>query len=404
VRAFREASLKGWQYAMDHQEEMVDLILRDYNTQNKTRAQLLFEAQQTAELMHPELIEVGHTNPGRWQHMADTYAELGMMPADFNLKGLLYDPNPQPDYTHYYWVMTILVLIALAALVWILPLYRLNVQLRHIIDHERALQVELRVAKEAAEAASAANTRYLAVITHEVRTPLSGIISLAGMLRDEPLSAEQQKMLAVMQTTGEDMLRLINDVLEYSKIEEGRLQLELTSVDVAPFLDAINQLFQPLAREKSLDLQVRLSPEAPRVILTDVLRLRGILRNLLSNAIKFTEAGAVTIEVSAQPEPSTAAAPGPRWRWRFAVRDTGIGIAREHFDALFQPYAQAHSGIARSFGGTGLGLAISRQLARLLGGDLKLAESSPGNGSTFILEIVTGENIPVASPALRSSG
>ncbi len=381
VRVFREASLKGWQYAMDHPEEIVDLILRDYNTQNKTRDQLLFEARQTADLMHPELIEVGHMNPGRWRHMADTYAEFGMLPQDFDLSGLLYDPNPTPNYTRFYWPLGILSIIAIAALGWMLPLYRLNVQLR--------------AAKEAAEAANAAKSRYLAVITHEVRTPLSGIISLTGMLREETLTTDQQKMLGVVQTTGEDMLRLINDVLEFSKIEEGRLQLELTTVDVAPFLDGLLQLFKPMAQEKSLDFQVKLSPEAPRVILTDVLRLKGILRNLLSNAIKFTEQGEVTLEVSARPEPTGA---DPVWRWRFAVHDTGMGIAAEHQAGLFRPYGQVDAGIARRFGGTGLGLAISHQLAQLLGGSLQLAESAPGQGSTFVLEIVTGEKMSADSP------
>jgi len=380
VQAFRAASLKGWQYAMEHQEEVVDLIMRDYNTQQKSREQYLFEAQQTAELMHTDLIEVGYTNPGRWRHMADTYAEFGMLPADFDLTGLLYDLNPKPNYAYFYWPMGILALVATAALVWILPLYRLNVQLR--------------LAKESAEAANAAKTRYLAVITHEVRTPLSGIISLTGLMRDDSMSPEQQKMLNVVQSTGEDMLRLINDVLEYSKIEEGRLQLELTTVDIAPFLDGLQQLFQPSVQKKSLDFKVQLSPEAPRVILTDVLRMKGILRNLLSNAIKFTEQGAVTLEVSAKPEPVASKSSGPVWRWRFAVSDTGVGIAPEHLEGLFKPYAQAHSGIARSFGGTGLGLAISRQLARLLGGDLILAESTPGRGSTFVLEIVTEETLP----------
>jgi signal transduction histidine kinase len=393
VRAFREASLKGWQYAMDHPEEIVDLILRDYNTQNKTRDQLLFEAKQTADLMHPELIEVGHMNPGRWRHMADTYAEFGMLPADYDITSLLYDPNPKLNYAHFYWPLAIVSLIAMAALVWILPLYRLNLHLRQVIAREGVLIGELLQAKETAEAANAAKSRYLAVITHEVRTPLSGIIGLAGLLRDDSLSTDQLKMLEVMQTTGQDMLRLINDVLEYSKIEEGRLPLELTTVDVAPFLDGLRQLFQATAKEKSLDFQVSLAADAPRVILTDVLRLKGILRNMLSNAIKFTERGAVTLEVSARAEPAITPNAGACWRWIFTVRDTGVGIAPEHIEALFKPYAQAHPGIAPRYGGTGLGLAISQQLARLLGGDLKLKESAPGQGSTFVLEIVTSESL-----------
>jgi len=393
VRAFREASLKGWQYAMDHQEEIVDLILRDYNTQKKTRDQLLFEARQTSDLIHPELIEVGHMNPGRWRHMADTYAEFGMLPADFDLKGLLYDPNPKPNYTHLYWTLAIVSLIAVAALVWILPLYRLNLHLRRVIAREGVLIGELRQAKETAEAANAAKTRYLAVITHEVRTPLSGIIGLAGLLKDESRITEQQKMLGVVESTGVDMMRLINDVLEYSKIEEGRLTLELTTIDVGPFLDGLHRLFQSAAKEKSLDLQINLSPEAPRVILTDVLRLKGILRNLLSNAIKFTENGAVTLNVSAEPVTPVDPAIGQCWRWSFVVRDTGVGIAQENAEEIFKPYAQANSSIARRFGGTGLGLAISHELARLLGGDLKLANSSPGQGATFVLEIVTCESL-----------
>jgi len=387
VRAFREASLKGWQYAMEHQAEVVDLIMANYNTQNNSREQYLFEAQQTAELMHPDLIEVGYTNPGRWRHMADTYAEFGMLPQEFDLSGLLYDPYPKPNYARFYWPLAIVSLIAVAALVWLWPLYRLNVQLRR--------------AKESAEAANEAKSRYLAVITHEVRTPLSGIISLMGLLKEEPLAADQQEMLNLVQTTGEEMLRLVNDVLEFSKIEEGHLQLELTTVDVAPFLDEIQQLFQSLAREKSLDFQVSFSPKAPRVILTDVLRLKGILRNLLSNAIKFTQQGAVTLEVSAQPEPTTSAANGPRWRWSFVVRDTGMGIAPEQRAGLFQPYGQVDAGIARRFGGTGLGLAISHQLAKLLDGELKLKESTVGKGSTFVLEIVTGETLPPEKAATR---
>jgi signal transduction histidine kinase len=149
----------------------------------------------------------------------------------------------------------------------------------------------------------------------------------------------------------------------------------------------LRQLFSAAARAKSLELQVMLAPELPGVIVTDVRRLKQILSNLLSNAVKFTESGRVTLAVSAQPEVSADG--GSRFRWRFVVADTGIGIAPEQAANLFNPYAQANAGISRRFGGTGLGLAISYQLARLMGGGLTLAESVPGRGSTFILEIVT---------------
>jgi signal transduction histidine kinase len=388
VRAFREASLKGWQYAMDHQEEIVNLILAQYNTQSDSKEQYMFEAVQTAELMHPELIEVGHMNPGRWQHMADTYAEFGMLPRDFTFDGFLYDPNPKPNYAPLYWTLTIVSAIAVAALVWILPLYRLNRRLRENLAREHGLLVELRAAKDAAESADAAKSRYLAVITHEVRTPLSGLISIAELLQDERHESERSQMLAIMRSTGEEMLKLINDVLEFSKIEAGRLHLDQNLMEVAPLLEDLHRLFSASAKEKALEFKVEVAPGTPLIIITDVRRLRQILGNLLSNALKFTEKGRVTLEVSARPDPADGVGE-KHWRWRFAVSDTGIGIAPEQASALFSPYTQAHPGIEQRFGGTGLGLAISHQLARLLGGELSLARSTPDEGSTFVLEIVT---------------
>ena len=304
VRAFREASLRGWKYAMDHPDEIIDLILRKYNGQGNTREYLQYEAQQISDLMHPELIEVGHINPGRWEHIAETYAELGMMPRDFSLDGFLYDPNPKPNYAPLYWTLGLVSAIALAALVWILPLYRLNLRLRENLAREHGLLVELEQAKDAAEAANAAKSRYLAVMAHEVRTPLSGLISLAELMQDEKQAAERQQMLSVMHSTGEELLKLINDILEYSKIETGHLEIELNQMEISALVDDLHRLFSAAAKEKSLDFTVRISPGTPTVINTDVRRLRQILSNLLANALKFTEAGRVMLEVGARVEPA----------------------------------------------------------------------------------------------------
>ncbi len=405
VRAFREASLKGWQYAMDHPEEIVDLILKNYNSQNKTRAQLLFEARQTADLMHPELIEVGHMNPGRWQRMAETYAEFNMLPHDFSLAGFLYDPNPRPNYAPLYWTLAIVSVMALVAWAWLLPLRRLNRRLRENLAREHALAVELtqardaaealltelRQAKDVAEAADDAKSRYLAVMSHEVRTPLSGIISLTELLQEEIPVAERQQTLGIMRSTGEEMLKLINDILEYSKIEAGRLELDQHQMEVVALVEDLRRLYSASAKEKSLEFNVTIAPGTPVVINTDVRRVRQILGNLLANALKFTEAGRVSLEVSARRESDSGKSGAvPQWRWRFEVHDTGLGISAEQAAGLFHPYAQANASISRRFGGTGLGLAISRQLAKLLGGDLTLAESAPGKGATFVLEILAG--------------
>ncbi len=260
VRAFREASLKGWKYAMDHPDEITDLILRKYNGQGNTREYLQFEAQQISDLMHPELIEVGHVNPGRWEHIADTYAELGMMPRDFPLSGFLYDPNPKPNYAPLYWTLAIVSGIALAALLWVFPLYRLNLRLRDNLAREHALLLELSHAKDAAEAANDAKSRYLAVMSHEVRTPLSGLISLTELLQTEKQPEEQDKMLSIMRTTGEEMLKLINDILEFSKIESGHVVLERNQMELSAVLDDLHRLYLASALEKSLNSKWRSRP------------------------------------------------------------------------------------------------------------------------------------------------
>ena len=491
MRAFREASLRGWEYAMAHPAEIIDLILRRYNTQGKSRAHLEFEADRTAELMHLGVIEAGHNNPGRWRHIADTYAELGMLPPDFSLSGFLYDPNPKPDYTWAYWTLGILSAIAVGALGWVLPLVRLNRRLarserqyrdlveqapfpvsvsdvetnrvvfanraaaavmtapvgaiegekvvgfyddpadrerllaelragRPVTDFEvrlrtpggrklwvllsaasveiagrrgvlvafqditqrREMQDELRRAKEAAEAANSAKGHYLAVMSHEVRTPLGGLIGLAELVQEEPLTAEQRENVRLIETTGRSLLDLISNILDYSKLEAGRMEIEPSPMEPAALLEDLCRLFSAPAQAKNLLLKVHVAPGVPPVVLMDAARLRQILGNLLSNAIKFTEKGGIELVVSAEPRT------GGGWRLRFQVRDTGMGLDAAKAARLFQPYIQADNSIARRYGGTGLGLAISRQLAQLLGGDLSV-ESTPGTGSVFSVEVQT---------------
>jgi PAS domain S-box-containing protein len=489
ARAFRQASLKGWDYALAHPGEIIDLILRDYG-QRKTREQLVFEADQTTRLIHPELIEVGHMNPGRWQHISETYQDFGMLPRGFSLKNFIYDFNPPPDYTWVWWIVGGISGLALAVFGWALPLRQLNLRLRQSekqyrelvelapfpvsvtdaeskriifankslgslliepaaklvgeaaadfyenptdrgrllaglmngpvtgfevrlrsrgggsrpwvlmsasmvdfagrrgvlvafqdITQQREMQEELRRAKEVAEAADAAKTHYLAVMTHEVRTPLSGIISLAHLVQDEALSEEQRENVRLIETTGESLVDLIGKILDYAKIEAGHMEVEKTPMETGPLLDDLFRLFSAPAQAKGLTLAKRVAPGMPVVALTDITRLRQILANLLSNAIKFTHRGGIEITANAERR-----ADG-KWRLRFQIRDTGIGLAADRAARIFRPYAQGDASIARRYGGTGLGLAISQRLAQLLGGEITL-ESTPGVGSTFTVEIV----------------
>lgn len=361
VRAFRAASLRGWEYALQHPTEMVELILRDY-PRKMTREHLKFEAEQTIALMHPGLIEVGHMNPGRWRHMADTYAEFNMLPRDLNLAGFLYDPNPQPDLRWIYWSFAAVTVLLVAAIGWVLPLVRLNRQLRR--------------AKEEAEAAGAAKTRYLAFLAHEIRTPLNGLVGVIDLLKHEPSPAEQRTGVDLLGHSAQNLLQLVDNVLSHSRIESGQLELERVPVVLADFLADITALYTPSARARGVAVRLELAPGLPAAVRTDPIRLRQILSNLMSNAVKFTKQGEILLRAEAD---------GPA-RLVFRVRDTGVGILADVRKRIFEPYRQADATVARRFGGAGLGLSISRGLAQLLGGDITVA-SEPDRGSTFTVEI-----------------
>ncbi len=225
------------------------------------------------------------------------------------------------------------------------------------------------------EQASRYKSDFLANMSHELRTPLNSSLILAKLLADNPngnLSDEQVKYALTIQSSGNDLLTLINDILDLSKIEAGHMEIRPEPMAVSRMLDDMVRLFQPVAQQKNLVFETRIDPGCPSTVVTDRQRLEQVLKNLLSNAFKFTEKGRVVISFSRADNQRVA----------FSVTDTGIGISEEQQQAVFDAFRQADSAISRKYGGTGLGLSISRQLTRLLGGSLHLA-SKPGEGSTF---------------------
>ena len=257
----------------------------------------------------------------------------------------------------------------------------LGAVLREITARKRA-ESELQAAKEAAEAASAAKTRFLASISHDLRTPMAAILGYADLLgREDAGSAhERGEWLEQIRRNADHLLALLNDILDLSKIEAGEVALEVTRVNLFQALADAESLMAPLAHEKLLDLRVEWGGPLPEWIETDPVRLRQILVNLVSNAIKFTDQGEVALRVEQAPSP-----PG-RARLRISVADTGSGIPPEDLERIFAPFTPL---AGRKAAGTGLGLNISRRLARLLGGDLTV-RSTPGRGSTFSLELDAG--------------
>jgi len=255
----------------------------------------------------------------------------------------------------------------------------------------------LRVAKEAAEAANRAKSAFLANMSHELRTPLNSILGFAQLLeRDNALTSRQRESLEIINRSGEHLLNLINDVLEMSKIEAGRITLNPESFDLHRLLQTLQEMFQIRAEAKRLSLQVEIAPELPQYVLTDEGKLRQVLINLLSNAVKFTETGGVTLRAGVHPQ-SKIKNPKSKistpYTLYFEVEDTGQGIAPEEIGSLFQPFVQTTSG-TQAREGTELGLTISRQFVQLMQGDIYLT-STLGKGSIFRFEV---QVTPVEQP------
>lgn len=428
VANFRAASLKGWKYALSHSDELIDLIYDKYS-QGHTKMQLKEEAEHMMPLIMPNLVEIGYSNPDRWENIIRLSQNLGLLDPSVHLKGWLYSDYEQS--LNIPWkILGIIVFILFFAFVLLTIYYRINRKLRSEIKSRQHVQEalttsnqqyqelnstleerirqrtselaktnenllmevevrskaerEMNKARQEAEKANVAKSEFLSRMSHELRTPMNSILGFAQLLEMGDLNASQKRSVGNIIRSGRHLLELINEVLDISRIESGRLALSLESVKVSEIVHETTDVVRPQLTGKGIRLEMPEPDDAEMFVHADRQRLKQVLLNLLNNAVKYNRQEG-QISIRSQTKRNTLG----KEVVRISVADTGFGIAPADLDLIFTPFERIGAD-KTDVEGSGLGLAVVKKLTDAMGGNIGV-ESVLNEGSTFWLEFPKDE-------------
>lgn len=395
VAAFRRATLKGWAYAFQNVDETIALIREKYNAK-KSAEQLRFEADVLRGLVLPELVDLGHVNPGRIQRIADTYRELGIVSGTIDLERFLYQTGQEIrgiPFRQLLWIIGGLVLLSVVfAFFWrYWSLRKINIELNRahekLKEYQQGLErlvaertKELSESIKEADKANQSKSRFLSSMSHELRTPLNAVIGFSQLMQHnpkEPLTAVQKEYTDDIVSSGEMLLGLINGMLDLAKIEADQLHLTMEDVYASDVIDESLMLLKPTAATHGVTVINNTTDHPSVLVYADALRLTQVLLNFMSNGVKYNKpGGSVTLD-SRETDDGYL---------HISVTDTGIGIPKELQSDIFKPFERLGIEAKRTIEGTGIGLTVTKQLVKMMGGRIGF-ESEHHQGSTFWVEV-----------------
>ena len=374
VKAFKEATIKGWKYALEHKEEAINIILDKYNTRALEYEQLLYEARMTENLIASKYIELGNVRKERFSVLSHLYVseKLSKSTIDKAVDELIYNPDQSNDILDKYIYPIFIVSLLLFTIVTLLSMY--NRRLKYLVAIKTQ---ELEASKLEAEQAVEAKSAFLANMSHEIRTPMNAILGFIEQLKKSEKDPDRQKMFAIVEDSGQTLVSIINDILDISKIQSKHMQLNTESCNIQTLITNIESLFSHAVKEKDISLNISIQKEVPPYAMLDIIRIKQVLINIISNAIKFTSNGGIDILVTFI---------DTKQMIQIDIKDTGIGIEQKNIDKIFDAFEQEDISTTRRFGGTGLGLTISKKLLTLMGGTIEV-NSQFNQGSTFSITL-----------------